>query len=389
VPGWYQDLKALQASGKIQIVGLIQEQHPERCKLFMEWKKLDFPILVDSLNRLEVTAIPKMWALADQSLVIETRPKMEWIRGEFLELAYPAMIIENPEPKESRAVQAYLDQEWSKAIDSFSLDCNAASVKDPKDGRPYFRLGCAYRARHDSKDRQPGDFQRAIDMWTQAIRIDPGNYIYQRRLQQYGPRLMKPYPFYDWIDDARRDIEKRGDKVPPLLVEPRGAELAGPSRKPIEASTVKEENPDPEGKMPFDSLGYVKIESVVAPYPARAGATVAVHMDLRLNKKLGTTWDNEGGPLQIWLAKGDGYTLAKQLWKSPLPHQPGSAENRVYDFEVGLATSKEAGKTKIAGFAVYFVCEKKSGVCTFARQNFSIEILFVKAREKTQRRRRR
>jgi hypothetical protein len=34
VPGWYEQYKD---NKDIQIVGLIQEQHPERCGLFMTW----------------------------------------------------------------------------------------------------------------------------------------------------------------------------------------------------------------------------------------------------------------------------------------------------------------------------------------------------------------
>lgn len=378
---WYQQLQALRDAGRIEIVGMIQEQHPDRCRLFMEWKKLDFPILVDSLNRLEVTAIPRIWALADQCIVIRTNPTMEWIRGEFLQLAFPAVVLDNPAPKESPAVQAYLDQDWSKAIDLFALDCNASSVKAPRDARPFFRLGCAYRARHDSKDRKPGDFQRAIDMWTRARVMDPGNYIYRRRLEQYGPRLMKPYPFYGWVQEARRDIEKRGDRVPPLVVEPRGSELAGPSTRAIQAGETEDVNPDPGSKVPIDEKGHVQIEAVVAPHPAHAGGTVAVHMDFRLDKKLGTTWDNEGGPLQIWLEKKDGLTVERQLLKAPIPGKEGSSEHRALDFEVGLATSKKPGKAVLRGFAIYFVCEKESGTCTFARQDFEIEIPYLEARE--------
>ena len=384
MPGWYQKLAKLRDSGKVQIVGLIQEQHPDRCRLFMEWKKLDFPILVDSLNRIEVTAIPMMWALADQSLVIETRPRMDWIQGEFLELVYPAMIVENPAPKESEAVGHYLNEEWSEAILGFTKE----TQKSPKDARPFFRLGCAYRARHDSDQRQAGDFQKAIDNWTHAIELDPGNYIYHRRLQQYGPRLMKPYPFYNWVAQARREITERGDEVPSLRVEPRGSELASPSRKSIEASATQEKNPDPEKKMPQDQRGYVRIETVVAPHPAQAGGSVAVHMEFLPNHSLGTTWDNEGGSLTVWLERGKGVSLARQLWKSPLPKKASSSEDRRYDFEIGLPPSKKPGSTVLKGYAVYFVCEKKSGLCTFARQDFEIEIPYLPSRQRRGRSRR-
>ena len=43
-------------------------------------------------------------------------------------------------------------------------------------------------------------------------------------MQQYGPRLDKPYPFYDWVETAREEIRARGETPSPLRVEPAGAE---------------------------------------------------------------------------------------------------------------------------------------------------------------------
>ena len=62
----------------------------------------------------------------------------------------------------------------------------------------------------DSVTSQAGDFQAAVDHWGAALRLNPNQYIYRRRIQQYGPRLTKPYPFYDWIKQARSDIAARG-----------------------------------------------------------------------------------------------------------------------------------------------------------------------------------
>ena len=58
MPGWHDEIKDLHESGELQVVGIIQEQHPDRCRLFMQWKQMDWPILVDSLNLLEVSAVP-------------------------------------------------------------------------------------------------------------------------------------------------------------------------------------------------------------------------------------------------------------------------------------------------------------------------------------------
>src|SRR5690606_28567918 len=85
-----------------------------------------------------------------------------------------------------------------------------ATAADPDSGEAWFRLGVALRSRYDAPDRQDGDFQAAVDAWSRALDIDPNNYIWRRRIQQFGPRLPKPYPFYDWIEEARAAIVARG-----------------------------------------------------------------------------------------------------------------------------------------------------------------------------------
>ena len=57
MPVWYRELDELRRSGDVKIVGLIQEQHADRCALFLQWKQMDFPVLVDSLNRTGVSAV--------------------------------------------------------------------------------------------------------------------------------------------------------------------------------------------------------------------------------------------------------------------------------------------------------------------------------------------
>jgi hypothetical protein len=56
VPGWHERTREHQARGELQLVGIIQEQHPDRCRLFMQWKQMDWPILVDALNLYGVSA---------------------------------------------------------------------------------------------------------------------------------------------------------------------------------------------------------------------------------------------------------------------------------------------------------------------------------------------
>src|SRR5262249_51755179 len=98
---------------------------------------------------------------------------------------------------------AFADAEllWggSEALDRSIDYYREAFRRVPEFADAHFRLGVAYRMRYDSSRRQPGDFQKALIAWQDALDLNADQYIWRRRIQQYGPRLDKPYPFYDWI----------------------------------------------------------------------------------------------------------------------------------------------------------------------------------------------
>jgi len=56
-------------------VGIIQEQHPDRCRLFMQWKRMNWPILVDALNQYGVSAVPITYAIDQAGIVRAVNPK--------------------------------------------------------------------------------------------------------------------------------------------------------------------------------------------------------------------------------------------------------------------------------------------------------------------------
>ena len=70
MPGWHEATKQLQESGAVQMVGIIQEQHPDRCRLFMQWKEMDWPIMVDALNLLEVKAVPLTFLIDEHGMIV-------------------------------------------------------------------------------------------------------------------------------------------------------------------------------------------------------------------------------------------------------------------------------------------------------------------------------
>jgi len=192
-------------------VGIIQEQHPDRCRLFMQWKQMDWPILVDALNLYGVSAVPITYAIDEAGVVRAVNPKPAELEAF---LASPAR-EPGPPPRVSRPDLAKLKPaecaasavEWGAYADALFLwggDGRLGEAIDayeralrlaPGDGPTEFRLGVAFRRRHDSAARETGDFQAAARHWAAALESDPNQYVWRRRIQQFGPRLDKPYPF--------------------------------------------------------------------------------------------------------------------------------------------------------------------------------------------------
>ena len=243
---------------------------------------------------------------------------------------------------------------------------------DPTDKNSWFRLGVAHRMRHESPGRKPGDFQAAIDAWCRARELDPNQYIWRRRIEQYGPRLAKPYSFYDWVVQAKADVSRRGETPVALTVEPYGSELAGPvSDVTAEAGAPVE--PDPEGRILRDSQRLIEAEVVVVPTLVRPGQGARVHVTFRPGAAHSGHWNNESMPLRVWVAGAEGWTIASRLLEAPQGNEPESIEVRRLDFEVKAPATAE-GKTRLAAYALYNTCENAGGRCLFLRQDLAVEL---------------
>lgn len=290
MPGWHDATKPLQEQGRVQMVGIIEEQHPDRAGLFMRWKKMGWPILVDSLNLLNVSVVPMTLAIDEHGIIRLINPKRETIEQEFLSKSYAAptrMAVADATRPEMEIPSTPDDTAPAKAWRSYAAalfrwqpgnmnDVVAAYERalagEPEHGPTHFRLGVTYRARYDSAKRQPNDFGRAVEHWERALDIDPNNYIWRRRIQQYGPRLEKPYPFYDWVATARAEIETRGEMPPPLRVEPGGAEFAQPATT-FETRADTQEEPDPGDRIFHDNEEFIITETILVPTTITAGST--------------------------------------------------------------------------------------------------------------------
>lgn len=395
MPGWHAATAELQAEGKLQTVGIVEEQHPERARLFMQWKEMGWPILVDSLDLLEVNVVPITLALDEQGIVRILNPMVEklgQIQEHFLNRTYeapttsppahhgPADLAELQQATENGSADrwpAYTqelalwagDERLDEAIEAYQQ----VLALEPEEGWSHFRLGVLYRRRYDSPYRQAGDFQAAVQSWERALDIDPNNYIWRRRIQQYGPRLDKPYPFYDWVPQARQEIQARGDVPVELTVEPGGAEFAAPASE-FKADVESVEEPDPRGRILRDEDDLIQVETTAVPQTVTAGETVRVHVLLRPKQIADAHWNNEVDASLLWITPPNGWQVDTPAVTAPLPPTPTSEEVRTFEVELQSPAEAAPGLHTIPAYALYYVCEGRNGACLYRRQDIGVPI---------------
>ncbi len=377
MPVWHELAEPYLSSGQIQVLGILQEQHPDRALLFAQWKRLPWPLLVDSLNLLGVRGAPMTLFLDEAGIIREVNPASGALES-FLEEPEAPHLNAGPPP----TVQALLAASGSPN-DRASLDFlfggpegvqRAIGIWEPAsesgEGRIHFRLGVAYRQRHEGPTRRKGDFARAVRHWTQALESDPNQYIWRRRIQQYGPRMDKPYSFYDWVAQARKEIGARGEIPLPLRVEPEGAELASPARS-FQAQE-DQEDPDPRGLVHRDMEGLARVEATVVPVQVEPGGTARIH--LRFMPEGRASWNNEAEDMRVWIGAQSGWMPDRQLHTLRVPPQATSRETRRVELEA--KAPEKPGQAPLRGHALYHVCRQDDGVCLYRRLDFAIPVEF-------------
>lgn len=362
--------------------------------MFAQWKGIDWPILHDPLNRVGIQVVPVFVAIDEHGIVRDTKPDPatfveSFIQQEFAAPKKPAPVETDqlPDPRITRrlAGEARDADHWRAHADALVLAGlppqideaikaygNAIEI-NPKDADAFFRMGVAYRVRHDRPQRQPEDFQAAVNAWQKALDLEPNHYIFRRRIQQYGPRLDKPYPFYDWVAVAREEIAGRGDTPVELACEPVGAETARPARK-FKSSSKRGPKGDPRGKVKRDRKNLIQVtQAVVRGTDAKNRGVIRVHLTFRPSAEDQAHWNNEGDPLRVWIKKPDSGRLGKRYLKHPNPDAALTTEERTLSFEVKLPETRK-GSLTIKAYALYNVCQGKDGKCLFRRQDIKVKI---------------
>ncbi len=356
--------------GKLVVLGVVQEQHAERARLYKQWRDLQWPIVQDAFNLLQIKAVPLAVAIDEHGIVRSHRanPKFveQWIQQ-------PSEGESGKQPPAPPALSPAVPQalQWASKPGGYAaeIDQRLLDPSNPLAARAHFELGVLYRMRFDSH-AHPADFQASIDHWSKTLELDPNQYIYRRRIQQYGARLGKPYPFYDWVAQARLDIENVGGTPLPLKVALSGAEIAQPQRR-FETSTTSQTHPDPQAKIQRDAENLIQASVVVVPRTAKPGKAVRVHV--LLQPADAAKWNNESEPTQFWVDNPEAGQVSQNLHLADLPSVAESTEIRRFEFEVQIPELYEA-KLTIPSFALMNVCHRETGVCIYLRKDVLIEL---------------
>ncbi|MGW8179146.1 MAG: tetratricopeptide repeat protein [bacterium] len=355
---------------------------------------MDWPIMVDSLNLLGVSAVPITLLIDECGVIRGIRPNEEEF-NQFLSQEFSSKLLETSERflidealllSELEGIagsggnfdelMAYADALFlwggsdgsSRAVGVYrrALDLDSGS------GNCHFRLGVALRKRYESEFSQKGDFLQAVNHWERALDIDPNQYIWRRRIQQYGPRLDKPYSFYDWVLTARTEITARGEKAVDLMVEPGGAEFALPATE-FKSSEAAEKEPDPKARIRRDIEGMVEVETILVPHTSAGESSFRAHLVFSPASVKEAHWNNEADDMEIWISPPQGWTVDRQhLWVR-VPEDAVSEEVRRVEFELN-GPRGFSGKEVVPAYALYYVCEDIDGTCLYRRQDILIEV---------------
>jgi len=402
VPLWHKMTKPSIDDEKLVVLGIAHEQHADRCQLFAQWKGIDWPILHDPLNLVDVAAVPFLVAVDEHGIVRDTKLDLQTFGKSFVsgKFAAPDKPVETgsatlPVPKEKRgyAHEARTPQGWldygdavvlagrkgqiDQAIDAYHWARKLAMQRTPNLGPEhadiFFRLGVAYHMRCERPEHQPGDFQAAVDAWEKALALRPDNEIFKRRIQQYGPRVDKPYAFYDWVKTARMELAKREETPVELACEPSVSERSPPADK-FKWSKKKGPKGDPDEKIKDDRKDLIVVTQAVVRGTDKKNRNVAqVHLTFRPNAEFDAHWDNASDPLRLWIRKPKTGRVSRRFVEYSHAMEARSSEARTLNFEVKLP-SQQKGTLTIKGYALYRACEGEDGKCRLLRQDVKVKI---------------
>ena len=174
---------------------------------------------------------------------------------------------------------------------------------------------------------------------------------------------------------ARQELRDRGETPQPLSAELEGSEVAGQTKR-FEIADASQTGAEPDAKaaLPRDARHLLRVEPVVAPSPFAAGQSARVYLRFVPDARRKVKWDDEAGPLRVWLQALAGFTLSNRLLTAGAEADGAPGATRSLELEIQAAGETPPGAHRLTGYAVYWVCDGPTAECTLLRQDFVVEI---------------
>ena len=377
---WHARTEALRASGELAFVGIVQEQHPDRARLFAQWHGIEWPILWDPFNTLGDEVVPVYRLLDAEGRLRAINPDFEDVAALIEETGPVGLRNATDRPRQLLELDAEHAPAALRAVSelTFDRDERLAALRAAVDAAgatatDHFRLGVAHRMRFDSERSEPDDFALASAAWSRALELRPSQYIWRRRIQQFGPRLDKPYAFYDWVDEARAAITARGETPIELAIALTGSERNSRGEFTTASGEVE---PDPDALIPLDPDHLFEVTGHAVFDTSKGRPAARLHLVARPSPANDGHWNNETLPARIWLdldSLGEGWSLERRLIELPTPGDRATSEEaRRADLEL-RAPDDFQGIATLRGYLITDACRGEAGVCFALRREFAIE----------------
>jgi|CXWL01.1.fsa_nt_gi peroxiredoxin len=249
LPEWNEKTKALIAADKLVVIGVSQEQSPERSRLLLQWLKIDWPVLHDPLNTHEVRKLPTVIAIDEHGYVQDPHAKIETFESKFVNQTYPKPgkpayyerdVLQDPRVTRRIVEDTNAAEDWNRHGTSIILSWRPALLpegvesftkltgKEPKSAVAYFRLGVAHLFRRASEFAQGDDLEGAQKALKKAAALSSSNEVFAQRLLVASGKDTGE----KWIKLARKEIKARGEKPVALPKGNKPSATSAPTKKP-------------------------------------------------------------------------------------------------------------------------------------------------------------
>ena len=89
MPGWQAAVEPFVKAGKLVAIGIMQDQHADRCRLYRQYRQLKWPLYIDAINIRDHSGVPIPVGIDESGIVRLTgRVNRDAVKA-FVENDYP------------------------------------------------------------------------------------------------------------------------------------------------------------------------------------------------------------------------------------------------------------------------------------------------------------